>query len=61
MEDHLAPLEELHMWTLRYVYLPRIIQSLAEFGSAWNNHPMKTTGHKSPEKLYTARCLLLQI
>ena len=59
-QDLLGPLEELHMWTLRYIYLPRINRSMAEFGSARNNHPMRTTGHKSPEHLYTARCLLLQ-
>lgn len=59
-QDLLNPLEELHMWALHYIYIPRINRSLTEFGAAWNSHPMRTTNHKSPQQLYTAGCLLLQ-
>ena len=62
MEHHdlLNPLDEHHLWALHYVYLPRISRSLKEFRNSWNNHPMRTTSHKSPIQLFTAGLLLLQ-
>lgn len=59
-QDLLNSLDELHLWALHYVYLPRINKSLSEFIQAWNNHPMRTTNNKSPQQLYTAGCLLLE-
>ena len=58
--DLLNPLDEHHLWALHYVYLPRISRSLNEFRNSWNNHPMRTTSHKSPIQLFTAGLLLLQ-
>ena len=62
MEHHdlLNPLDEHHLWALHYVYVPRISRSLNEFRNSWNNHPMRTTSHKSPIQLFTAGLLLLQ-
>ena len=65
MEQHslLDHLNEHHLLVLHYNYLPRINRmnrSLKEFVSSWNNHPIRTTGHKSPQQLFTAGALLLQ-
>ncbi len=58
--DLLDPLNDLHLWALHFVYLPRINQSLNEFILSWNNYPIRSASHKSPQQLYTAGCLLLQ-
>ena len=52
--DHLS---ERHLWALHYVFIHR---SLREFVNSWNNHPLRTAGHKSPQQLLTAGALLLQ-
>ena len=43
-----------------YIFIPRINRSLKEFVNSWNNHPIRTAQHKSPQQLFTAGCLLLQ-
>lgn len=55
----LSPLDELQLWALHYVYLPRINRALTEFCHTWNNHSVRTANHKTPLQLYTAGCLLL--
>ena len=62
MEHHdiLDKLNEYHLWALHYVFLPRINKALEEFVNSWNNHPIRTAGHKSPHQLFTAGALLLQ-
>ena len=55
--DHL---NEHHLWALHYVFIPRINRCLREFTNGWNNHPIRTANHKSPQQLFTAGCLLLQ-
>ena len=50
-QDLLDPLNNLHLWALHFVYLLRINRSLKEFILSWNNHPMRTTCHKSPQQL----------
>ena len=58
--DLLDPLNNLHLWALHYVYLRRINRSLDEFVLGWNNNPIRSACHKTPQQLYTAGCLLLQ-
>ena len=41
-------------------FVPRINKSLNEFNQSWNNHPIHTTGHKSPNQLFSAGAILLQ-
>ena len=62
LEHHglLDPLNEHHLWALHYIFIPRINRSLKEFVNSWNNHPLRTAGHKSPQQLFTAGALLLQ-
>ena len=62
MEQHdlLDPLNEIHLWALQYVFLPRINRSLCEFVQSWNHHPIRTVHHKTPHQLFTAGCLIMQ-
>ncbi len=56
----LDPLNERHLYSLHFVFIPRINKSLMEFQNAWNHHRIRTAGHKSPYQLFTAGLLLLQ-
>ena len=62
LEHHglLDPINELHLWALHYVFIPRINRSLQEFLNGWNHHPLRTASHKSPQQLFTAGAMLLQ-
>ena len=59
-QDILDHLNEHNLWALHYIFIPRINRSLREFVSSWNNHPIRTARHKSPQQLFTAGALLLQ-
>lgn len=54
MEEHniLDSLNELHLFSLHYVYLPRIQRATTEFVSQWNNHGLSTQGGHSPLQLW---------
>ena len=56
----LDPLNELHLFALHFVYLPRINRSIKLFQSAWNHHGIRTMHNASPHQLYTAGILRLQ-
>ncbi|KAI4810763.1 hypothetical protein KUCAC02_013694 [Chaenocephalus aceratus] len=43
---------EMHMWALHYVYLPRINHDLRDFLDQWNNHGLRTERHQSPIQLF---------
>ena len=58
--DLLDCLNETHLYSLHYVFIPRINQALALFIGGWNYHPIRTAHHKSPQQLFTAGALLLQ-
>lgn len=46
-------LNELHLYALHYVFLPRINKCLFEFTRSWNCHPITTACGSSPLQLYT--------
>ncbi|XP_033971364.1 uncharacterized protein LOC117470659 [Trematomus bernacchii] len=48
---------EMHMWALHYVYLPRINHDLRVFLDQWNNHGLRTERHQSPIQLFVQGCL----
>ena len=50
----LNPENEADLFSLHYIFVPRINASLKAFQSAWNNHPLSTENNKSPLQLYTA-------
>ena len=56
----LDPLNELHIFALHCVYLPRINRSIELFRNAWNHHSLRTAHHSSPLQLYTSGALRLQ-
>ena len=58
--DMLEPLNEIHLYALHYVFLPRINQSLSTFMEGWNHHPIRTAHNHSPHQLFSAVALLLQ-
>ncbi|KAA0721545.1 hypothetical protein E1301_Tti023335 [Triplophysa tibetana] len=54
------PANELHIWALHYVYLPRINRDLRVFCRRWNNHGLRTEGFSTPVQLVVRACLQLQ-
>ena len=43
---------ELHLFCLHYVYLPKINAILIMFRQAWNSHPMQSENGLTPEQLW---------
>lgn len=44
--------DDVHMFSLHYVFLPRINHVLDQFTEAWNNHPISTCSNLSPMQLW---------
>lgn len=38
----LDPLNECHLFSLHYIYVPRLNRELNEMSGSWNNHPIDT-------------------
>lgn len=53
----LDPLNEVHLFCLEYVYLPRINRVLSEFAEQWNQHPLSTEENNSPYQLWVSGML----
>eukprot|EP00112_Aurelia_sp_Birch-Aquarium-sp1_P023908 Seg732.10 transcript_id=Seg732.10/GoldUCD/mRNA.D3Y31 product="52 kDa repressor of the inhibitor of the protein kinase" protein_id=Seg732.10/GoldUCD/D3Y31 len=47
-ENLLDPLNDINLYVLHYVFLPRINRSLDQFVEGWNHHPMRTANGRSP-------------
>ena len=52
MSDLLDPLNGLHLFCLRHVFIPRINHTLKEFVRQHNSHPIRTEHCYTPEQLY---------
>lgn len=54
MEDEgiLDSVDELHLFCLHYVYIPRVQRSVGEFRDQWNNHGLSTQGGHTPLQLW---------
>lgn len=48
----LNPDDDLHLFCLRSVYIPRINKSLMEFRERFNHHPLRTANNRSPYQLF---------
>ena len=61
LEQHtlLDALNEMHLFALHYVYIPRINKSLKAFQEGWNHHGLRTTNHLSPQQLFVQGTLQL--
>lgn len=51
-EGLLDNLNDLHLFALHYIFIPRIQKSLDEFKAQWNSHPVSTAENSSPEQLF---------
>ncbi len=51
-EGYLDPLNEVYMFCLHHIFLPRINLCLQEFQESWNNHGLSTEGNMSPYQLF---------
>ena len=54
MEEHLIldVENEIHMFSLHYVFQPRINQELSQWKQAHNNHPIRTERNQTPTQLW---------
>ena len=50
-EYMLDPLNEVDIFCLHFVFIPRINKHLTEFQGSWNYHPLSTEGNMSPLQL----------
>ena len=50
----LDPDDELCVFALHYIYIPRINRLLEQWKNAWINHPLSTTHNTTPNQLWTA-------
>jgi hypothetical protein len=46
------PLNEVDIYCLHHVFLPKINKALQEFKESWNHHNISTEGNKTPYQLY---------
>ena len=51
-EGHLDALNEVDMFLLHTIFLPRINKSLSAFTASWNNHAISTEGMQTPLQLF---------
>lgn len=52
MSSILDPDNELHLYSLHYVFLPRVNAALNTLKESWNNHPLSSEGGLSPLQLW---------
>uniref|UniRef100_A0A9J7YE88 Integrase catalytic domain-containing protein n=1 Tax=Cyprinus carpio carpio TaxID=630221 RepID=A0A9J7YE88_CYPCA len=52
-EDGLLDIsDEVHLFGVHYIFVPRLRADLDTFTGGWNNHPLRTEGGLSPEQLW---------
>ena len=56
----LDPTNDIHMYSLHYVYIPRINRALTLFKNGWNKHGIRTEHASSPEQLFVTGALWLR-
>ena len=44
----------IHLFCLHFVYIPRINESLNHFVTAWNHHPLYLASQMSPNQLWVS-------
>ncbi len=58
--DLLDPTNEIHLYALHYIYLPRINKAVNVFRESWNHHSIRTEHNRSPHQLFVQGSLHLQ-
>ena len=56
----LDPNNDIHIYALHFVYIPRVNKSVSAFEEGWNNHGMRTEHGQTPHQLFVAGALRLQ-
>ncbi len=56
----LNPLDCIHLFTLQYIFIPRINSALSDFITAWNKHPVSGCQRLSPIQMFTRAMILLR-
>ena len=49
----LDPDNDIHLFCLHYIFIPRINRHLEMWKAAWIRHPIRSEHNKTPEQLYT--------
>ena len=49
----LDPINEVHLFCLHFVFLPRINNHLTQWVEAWVHHPLRTASNRTPLQLWT--------
>lgn len=58
-KDYLDVENEVHMWALHYIFLPRLNRDLQQFRSQWNHHGLRTEHNQTPAQLFVSHSLRL--
>ena len=56
----LIVLNEVHLFALHYIYIPRLNRSLKMFQDGWNHHGIRTVNRISPQQLFLQGSLRLR-
>lgn len=51
-EGFLSIANETHLFCCHFVFLPRLQDDLDTFRNGWDNHPLRTEGHMTPNQLW---------
>ena len=55
-EGLLDPDNEVHLFCVYCIFIPRINNGLHEFSVAWNSHPLSTACNATPHQLWISGC-----
>jgi len=44
---------EIHLFCVQYVFIPRLRSDLQHFIDSWNNHPISTEANLTPQQMWT--------
>ena len=53
-ENLLSVDDDIHLFCLHYVFVPRINAAIKEFTESWNDHSLSSEHNMSPVQLWTA-------
>ena len=51
---------ELHMFVLHIVFIPRLNQTIELFAQGWDNHPLRTERNRTPNQMWASGQLTYQ-
>lgn len=56
----LDQIDDVELFAIHYIFLPRINRSLQQFRLAWNDHGLRTERGNTPNQLFTMGSLCLR-